>query len=169
MYFSIINQFKKSLTQLDTMVASSLEHATKKPFDPAILVNARLAPDQFPLGRQVQIACDTAKLGAARLAGKEAPKKDDTETTLDELRARIKWTIDYLDTLKASDFEKAATQTITQPRWEGKTMTGADYLLEHVIPNFYFHMSHAYAILRHNGVNVGKRDYLGPLTQTLPA
>jgi len=169
MYYQIIGQYKKSLRQLDSMLAASLEHAKTKSFDPSILPSLRLAPDQFPLSRQVQIACDTAKLGAARLAGKEAPKKEDTETTIEELRARVKWTIDYLDTLKASDFEKAATQKVTQPRWEGKTMTGDDYLLEHNIPNFYFHVAHAYAILRHNGVGIGKKDYLGELTMSPPA
>ncbi len=130
-----------------------------------LFLGFRLAPDQFPLARQVQITCDTAKLGAARLAGKEAPSHPDTETTVEELRARIRSVIAYLDTFTAKDFEAAATRSITQPRWEGKTMTGEDYFLEHVVPNFFFHATTTYAILRHNGVPVGKKDYLGALTQ----
>ena len=116
----------------------------------------------------MQTTCDTAKLAAARLAGKEAPKHADTEQTLDELRARVKSVQTYLDGFSAKDFEGAATRVVTQPRWEGKVMSGADYFLEHALPNFYFHLTHTFAILRHNGVNVGKRDYLGALSQRLP-
>ena len=111
---------------------------------------------------------DTAKLAAARLSGKDAPSHPDTEQTLDELRARLRAVIAYLDGFGEKDFEGAASRTISQPRWEGKTMTGADYFLEHAIPNFFFHLSHAYAILRHNGVGLGKRDYLGQLSLRAP-
>jgi hypothetical protein len=124
-----------------------------------------LAPDQFAFARQVQTACDTVKLAASRLTGKEAPSQPDTEQTLDELRARVRSVVAYLDGFSEKDFEGAAARTVTQPRWEGKTMTGADYFLEHALPNFFFHLTHAYAILRHNGVSLGKRDYLGTLTQ----
>ena len=113
-------------------------------------------------------ACDTAKLVAARMAGKEAPSNPDTEQTLDELRARIRVVIDYLGGFSEKDFEGAGARVITQPRWEGKVMSAADYFVEHGVPNFFFHLTHAYAILRHNGVDVGKRDYLGPLSQHLP-
>jgi hypothetical protein len=92
----------------------------------------------------------------------------DTEQTLEELRARVQSVISYLGGFSANDFESAATASITQPRWEGKTMTGADYFLEHAVPNFFFHLTTAYAILRHNGVSIGKRDYLGALTQRAP-
>ncbi len=139
-----------------------------KSFDSNLYLGFRLAPDQFAFARQVQITCDTVKLAASRLGGKEAPAHPDHEQTLDELRTRVQSVISYLDGFSAKDFEAAATATITQPRWEGKTMTGADYFLEHTIPNFFFHINTVYAILRHNGVAVGKRDYLGTLTQHAP-
>jgi hypothetical protein len=164
MYFEHIRQMKKVLGQLDTWLSAAHAHAQAKSFDPAVYLTLRLAPDQFAFVRQVQIACDTAKLCASRLTGKDAPKQDDNEKTLDELRTRVSSTIAYLDGLTAKDFEGAATRTVTQPRWEGKTMSGANYFLEHAVPNFYFHATHTYAILRHNGVPLGKRDYLGPLT-----
>src|SRR5262249_6131832 len=135
---------------------------------PNVYLGLRLAPDQFALVRQVQIACDTPKLAASRLSGKEAPSHPDNEQTLEELRARVRAVVQYLDGFSPKDFEAAATRSITQPRWEGKTMTGADYFLEHALPNFYFHLSHVYAILRHNGVNLGKRDYLGALNLRAP-
>ncbi len=116
----------------------------------------------------MQIACDTVKLAASRLGGKEAPVQADTEATVDELRARVKSVIAYLDTFTAKDFEAVPTRTVTQPRWEGKIMTAHDYFLEHAVPNFYFHATTAYALLRHNGVSIGKKDFLGPLSQRLP-
>ena len=116
----------------------------------------------------MQIACDTAKVGASRVTGKEAPSQADTEATIDELRARIASDTSYLDGLTAADFDGVATRTVTQPRWEGKIMTAHDYFIEHVVPNFYFHIAHVYALLRHNGVGVGKRDYLGTLSQRMP-
>ena len=168
MYYETFRQFRKTLAQMDTWFSTTEEFAKSKSFDPNLVATFRLAPDQFALARQLQTACDTAKLGASRLTGKEAPKNDDSEKTIEELRARIKSTVAYLDTLTAKDFEGAESRVITQPRWEGKTMTGANYLMEHVMPNFFFHASHVYAILRHNGVNVGKKDYLGKLTQDPP-
>lgn len=169
MYDEIIGQMKKQLGQLDKWLAAAEAHAVTKKFDPNVFVGLRLAPDQFPFSRQVQAACDTAKVAAARLAGKEAPSHPDTETTLAELRGRVQTVITYLEGFDAKDFEAAATRSITQPRWEGKTMTGADYFLEHALPNFYFHLMTAYALLRHNGVTIGKRDYLGALTMKAPA
>jgi hypothetical protein len=169
MYYAIIGQMKKQLGQLDKWLETAAAHAKEKKFDPNVFVGLRLAPDQFPFARQVQAACDSAKLAASRLGGKEAPVQPDTEQTLDELRARVRSVVTYLESFTAKDFESAATRSITQPRWEGKTMTGADYFLEHALPNFYFHLTTAYALLRHNGVNVGKRDYLGALTQKAPA
>jgi hypothetical protein len=156
---------KKMLGQLDRWLEIAGTYAKEKSFDPNLYLGFRLAPDQFAFARQVQIACDTAKLAASRLSGKEAPAHPDTEQTLDELRARVQSVISYLGGFSAKDFEGAATATITQPRWEGKTMTGADYFVEHAVPNFFFHTTTAYAILRHNGVGIGKRDYLGTLTQ----
>jgi uncharacterized protein len=169
MYEDMFRQMKKTLGQIDHCLAAASEYAKTKPFDATILLGLRLAPDQFPLSRQVQIACDTAKLGASRLTGKEAPNQTDTEQSIDELRARVRSVIAYLDGFTGKDFEGTATRVITQPRWEGKTMTGHDYFFEHVVPNFFFHCGHVYALLRHNGVPLGKRDYLGALTQTLPA
>ena len=168
MYNESFGQMKKMLGHIEKWLEAGTEYAKTKSFDPTVLVGARLAPDQFPLSRQVQSACDTAKLGASRLTGKAAPSNPDTEQTLDELRARIRSTIEFLEGISAKDFEGAATRVVTQPRWEGKVMSGADYFREHVLPNFYFHTTHVYAILRHNGVNVGKRDYLGPLTMRTP-
>lgn len=130
-----------------------------------MLLNSRLAPDQFNLTRQVQIACDTAKLGAARLTGKtdSAPKHADDESTLAQLQQRISETVDYLASFTEAEFTNAAQVHISQPRWEGKYVFGNEYLMQHVLPNLYFHISMAHAILRHNGVDVGKKDYLGAM------
>lgn len=168
MYQVLFGQMKKQLHQLAQWMTTAAEYAKAKPFDPAVILAARLAPDQFAFARQVQIACDTAKLAASRLTGKEAPSHPDTEQTLEELQARVRAVIGYLDQLAPADFDGAATRVVTQPRWEGKLMTGADYFVEHALPNFYFHVSHAYAILRHLGVPLGKRDYLGALSLRAP-
>jgi hypothetical protein len=168
MYFEAFGQFKKTLVQLDKWLETAAAHATAKSFDPSVYLGLRLAPDQFPLLRQIQTACDTAKLAASRLSGKDAPKHADDEKSLDELRARIKSVLEYLNGFSAADFEGAATRKVTQPRWEGKFMLGADYFLEHAQPNFYFHTTHVYAILRHNGVGLGKKDFLGTLSMHNP-
>lgn len=168
MYFETFKQMKKQLGQLDKWLEAAGALAESKKFDPKNFMGLRLVVDQFPFARQVQVACDTAKLGASRLTGKEAPSHPDSEQTLDELRTRVKETIAYLDGFSAKDFESAASRSITQPRWEGKTMTGADFFLEHALPNFYFHLTTAYALLRQNGVSIGKRDFLGALTQHAP-
>lgn len=160
---AVIPQFIKILSNLDAMFVKALAHAEAKKFDPEILLQARLAPDQFALMRQVQIACDTAKLGAAQLTGKAAPSHDDSEKTITELRRRIAETISYLSDFTVADFEGVETRVISRPRWEDKTVTGAQFAHHHVIPNFYFHVTTAYALLRHNGVDVGKKDYLGPM------
>ena len=168
MYYQTFCQMKKMLGQLDKWLEAAAAHAEAKKFDPTTFLGLRLSPDQFSFARQVQVTCDTAKSAASRLSGKDAPVHADTEATLDELRARVRSVIAYLDGFSAKDFEGAATRSITQPRWEGKVMTGADYFLEHAVPNFFFHITHAYALLRHTGVTLGKRDYLGALTQRLP-
>jgi hypothetical protein len=168
MIYQLISQMKKTLGQLDKWLESAAAYAQTKSFDPKIYLELRLAPDQRPLSFQIQTACDTVKLAAARLSGKQAPSHTDNEQSIDELRARVQSVISHLDSYKAQDFEAAATRVITQPRWEGKVMSGADYFVEHVQPNFYFHASHTYAILRHNGVPLGKRDFLGALTQRMP-
>ena len=168
MYYATFCQMKKMLGQLDKWLDTAATYAQTKSFDPNLFLEFRLAPDQFAFARQVQVTCDTVKLAAFRLAGKEAPVQADSEKTLDELRARVRSVITYLDGFTAKDFDAAGTRVISQPRWEGKVMTGADYFLEHAVPNFFFHLSHVYAILRHNGVNVGKRDYLGALSLRAP-
>lgn len=163
LYDVTVPQFIKMLTNLNQILDKGQEHATNKKFEMEVLLNSRLAPDMFPLTRQVQIACDTAKLCASRLSGKEAPVNDDSEKTLPELKARINQTISYLRDFNAKDFDGAETKHITQPRWEGKYLTGKEYALEHALPNIYFHVMATYAILRHNGVEIGKKNYLGEM------
>jgi len=164
MHHETFRQMKKQLGQLDKWLEAAAAHADAKKFDPNLFLGFRLAPDQFSFVKQVQAACDTAKLAASRLTGKDAPAHPDTEQTIEELRARVRSVIAYLDGFTAADFAESATRSVTTPRWEGKTMTGANYFLEHGQPNFYFHLTHCYAILRHNGVGIGKRDYLGAMT-----
>ena len=168
MIYETFCQMKKHLGQVDKWLEAAEAFAKTKSFEPSLFLGFRLAPDQFAFARQVQIACDTAKVAAARLAGKEAPKHEDNEKTIDELRARVASVVAFLDGLSAKDFEGAATRVITTPRWEGKVMSGAAYFLEHAVPNFFFHLTTTYAILRHNGVSLGKRDYLGPLSLRAP-
>jgi uncharacterized protein len=169
MFYETITQMKKQLGQLDGWLAAAKAFATEKKFDADVFLTLRLAPDQFAFVRQVQGTCDTAKLAATRLAGREAPSHPDTETTLNELRTRIASVIELLGTFDAKDFSGAAERSITQARWEGKTLSGADYFMQHAVPNFFFHLTHAYAILRHAGVPIGKRDYLGPMPFRPPA
>ena len=160
--FEQFTQFAKMLHNLSNLLDKAQKHAEAKKFEPEVLLNSRLSPDMFPLTRQVQIACDTAKLATARLTGKEAPKNEDTEKTIPELKARIESTLGYVTSMKESDFAGWETRTISHPRWEG-SLTGKDYFYQHAIPNVYFHVMAAYAILRHNGVEIGKKDYLGTL------
>jgi uncharacterized protein len=162
-YEMTIPQFTKTLHNLNLMLGKAAAFSETKKIEVDVLLNSRLAPDQFNLIRQIQIACDTAKLSASRLTGKEAPTHADTEKTLTEVKARIDSTITYLNTFSAKDFAGSETKQITQPRWEGKYLTGHDFVLHHAIPNFYFHVTTAYAILRHNGVDIGKKDYLGEI------
>ncbi|RYY01817.1 MAG: DUF1993 domain-containing protein [Gammaproteobacteria bacterium] len=168
LYAITITQYQKLLGNLSAILDKAAAYAESKKISVDVLLNSRLAPDQFNLIRQVQIACDTAKFGAARITGKEAPGHPDTETTLDELKARIKTVQDYLATYKAEDFSGAAERHVSQPRWEGKYLTGQEYTLEHSFPNINFHIATAYSILRSNGVDVGKKDFLGPLPYKQP-
>jgi hypothetical protein len=139
--------------------------ATAKKIDPSVLLNSRLAPDMFALTRQVQVATDLAKNGASRLAGVEPPRYEDNETTIDQLKARLAKTVAYLKTLDPKQIDAAADREITFPL--GPTnkghMKGDDYLNHFVLPNVYFHLTAAYAILRHCGVEVGKQDFLGAI------
>lgn len=151
------------LHNLSAILDKASKSAVDRNFEAGVLFQSRLAPDQFNFIRQIQITCDTAKLGLSLLTGKEAPVHPDTEQTLPELKQRIENTITYLNTFSQKDFEGAAERRISRPRWEGKTLSGEEFLLQHVIPNFYFHFTTAYSILRHNGVNIGKKDYLGEM------
>ncbi len=165
LYDLTVVQFSKMLGNLSAILTRGEAFAQAKKIDVGVLLNSRLAADQFGLIRQVQIATDTAKLGVARLTGKvaEAPKHEDNETTLPQLLARIASVLEYLSGFTPEEFAQAETQKVSQPRWEGKYLTGREFAIEHAIPNFYFHVTTAYAILRHNGVELGKKDYLGTL------
>lgn len=162
-YEMTVPQFIKTLKNLEAVLDKAAGFADTKRIDMEVLLNSRLAPDQFNLTRQIQITCDSAKLGVARLTGKDAPVHDDKEKTLGELKVRINDVIDFLNSIKHEDFVSSLERKITQPRWEGKYLMGRDYLIQHVLPNVYFHFTTAYSILRHNGVDVGKKDYLGEL------
>jgi hypothetical protein len=163
MYEMTVPMFVKGLENLNRVLEKGVQFAEAKRVDADVLPNSRLAPDQFNLIRQTLVACDTAKLCASRVTGKEAPKNDDTEKTFADLQARIKGTLSFLKSITAKDFAGAESKRITTPRWEGKSMTAQDYVLHHALPNFYFHITTAYSILRHNGVDIGKKDYLGEL------
>jgi hypothetical protein len=159
--FDAIPQFIKMLKNLDNWLATAVAHAQKKSFDAEVLLTSRLAPDQYPLLRQVQVTCDVAKFTAAYLSGQKAPAHPDTEKTMDELRARIATCISYLETITEESFADAASQKISPVWMAGKWIGGEEYLVQLALPNFYFHITTAYAILRHNGVEVGKRDFIG--------
>jgi uncharacterized protein len=163
LYDTVITQFTKMLRNLSLCLDKASAFADAKKIDAGVLLASRLAPDQFDLLRQIQIACDTAKSGAARLTGKEAPTHEDREKTIAEAKTRIDSVISLLQGFSPKDFTAAEARQITQPRWAGKHLTGSDFAQQHLIPNFYFHVTTAYAILRHNGVELGKKDYLGPM------
>ena len=165
MYPVVVTQFSKMLGNLARILDKASAHAQAKKFDIDVLLQSRLSPDQFNLMRQIQVACDTAKLAAARLADKEqdVPAHADDEKNLAEITARIDSVIAYLGSFKAADFDGAAQRRITQPRWQGKSLSGDEFLIQHAVPNLYFHITTAYAILRHNGIEVGKMDFLGEL------
>lgn len=157
-----IPSFEIGLNALSAMLDKAQAHAEAKRFDATILLDTRLFPDMFPLKRQVQIACDQAKNGGARLAGVEPPKHEDTEKTIAELKARIAKTVAFVQTLDRSNIDGAGDRELTFPLGPENQghMRGADYLNHFVLPNFYFHLTTAYAILRHCGVELGKRDFL---------
>ena len=156
--------FVRMLGNLLAWLDKAEAHATARKFEPSVLLGTRLAPDMLSFVRQVQIACDAAKFGVARLAGVEAPKHEDVETSFDELRERIRSTIDYVQSVPAAQLDGTEQKDVAVPRRDGTlTLKGEPYLKHFVLPNFFFHVTTAYALLRHNGVDLGKRDYLGPL------
>jgi len=162
MYDACVPPGIRMLNSLAAILEKAAAHAEARKIDPAVLVNARLYPDMFPLVRQVQIASDSAKGGAAKLAGLEPPSYEDNETTLPELIARAKKTVAFLETLKPAQFEGSEDRTINwKTRTTERTMQGLPYLVHHVLPNLYFHVTTAYNILRHNGIELGKMDFLG--------
>ncbi len=152
------------LTNLSALLDKATTHAEAKKIEPKVLADARLIADMFPLARQVQITCDTAKGAAGRLAGIEIPKHEDSETTIADLKARIAKTLAFIATVKPAQLDGAETREIVLqfPRSTLK-FSGGDYLRKFVLPNFYFHISISYALLRSNGVDVGKNDYLGAI------
>jgi uncharacterized protein len=155
-------RFVHMLDNLSAMLEKAAAHCEAKKIDPAALTTFRLYPDMFPLSRQVQIACDTAKGAVARLAGLEVPKHEDTEQTFADLRARIAKTLDFVQSVKPAQLEGAESRDVTiKLRGQDTVFKGGQYLLNHAYPNFYFHTATAYNILRHNGVELGKRDFLG--------
>lgn len=163
LYELTIPQYTKMLGNLSAILDKGQAFAESKKIDVDVLLNSRLAPDQFNLIRQIQIACDTAKLSVSRVTGKEAPVHADTEKTLPELKARIDSVRSYLESFSEKDFAQADTARVSQPRWDGQYLTGREFIIEHALPNLYFHITTAYSILRHNGVDVGKKDYLGKM------
>jgi hypothetical protein len=162
MYAASVPLFQHMLRNLVHILDKGEANAQARKFDPAVLANFRLAPDMLPFTRQVLIACDAAKLAVARISGVEAPKFDDKEATFPELKARIEKTLDYLGSVPAGALDGTEAKEITFPvgREATRTMTAQDYLTTWALPNFFFHVTTAYAILRHNGVDLGKADYL---------
>lgn len=156
-----VQQMTKMLGNLDRWLDKAVAFAKARSFDPNTLLQSRLAPDMFPLVRQIQAACDGAKFLASRCSGKDAPKHPDEEKTIDELRARIANVREYLEGFTAQDFEGAEARLVPLGFMPGKGLSAADFAREMSVPNTYFHLVTAYAILRHNGVDLGKGDYLG--------
>jgi hypothetical protein len=157
--------FEINLTALSNVLDKAAAFAAAKKIDPSVLSHSRLAPDMLALPRQVQIACDQAKNGLSRLAGVEPPRYEDNETTIDQLKGRIAKTLAYVKTLDTKAIDGAGARDITFPLGPEKKghMKGEDYLTHFMLPNFYFHCTAAYAILRHMGVDVGKQDFLGAI------
>jgi hypothetical protein len=162
--YPVVLEMKKLLQNMGGWLDKAEADAAATGYDANVLLQSRLAPDMFPLVRQIQSACDNAKFAAAFTSGKEPPVHPDTEQTLGEVRARIANVIAYLDGFTPHDFDGTDSRTVRRPRWEGKSMAATDYFVEHAMPNFFFHLTTTYAILRHNGVDVGKRDYVGQLS-----
>jgi len=164
MYQASVPVLVRALENLQAILAKAAAHAEAKKIDPAVFINVRLAPDMFPLSRQVQSASDTAKGCVARLAGAEVPSYPDTETTFPELHERLAKTIAFVKGFTPAQIDGSEERSVVLKLRSGDvTFRGQDYLLTMALPNFFFHVTTAYAILRHNGVEVGKMDYLGKL------
>lgn len=164
MHSASVPVFRRMLGNLLQWLDKAEAHAAARKFDPSVYLAARLAPDMLPFTRQIQIACDGAKFGVARLAGVDAPKFEDNEASLAELRERVRRTLDFVESVPAAQIDGTEDKDVVVPRRDGPiTLKGEFYLKHFVLPNFYFHVTTTYALLRHNGVELGKADYLGPL------
>jgi len=165
MFQASVPVFQHSLGALSAVLDKAAAHAAQRKIEPSVLLNTRLFPDMLPMVRQVQLASDFAKGAGARLAGIEVPKFADEETTIDQLKARIAKTVDFLKTLKPAQIDGSETRDVTMPIGGGQSRTfkGQPFLLHFSLPNFFFHVTTAYDILRHCGVEIGKRDFIGPL------
>ena len=163
MYQASVPVCIRMLNNLAAVLEKAAAYADARKIDPEVLINDRLYPDMLTMGRQILIASDTAKGGVARLAGVEPPKYEDNEKTFPELIERLRKTVAYLNTLKPEQIDGSEKKMITiKVRNDSLTLEGMPYLLNRVLPNLYFHISIAYAVLRHNGLDIGKKDYLGP-------
>jgi hypothetical protein len=164
MYQASVPTIKRALDNLAAILEKAQQHCEARKIDPAVLIGSRLYPDMFPLSRQVQVASDTAKAASSRLAQAQAPSYEDNETTFPQLVERLRKTIAYLDTFKPAQIDGSEERTVSWKAGETqRSMPGQAYLFNHALPNVFFHCSAAYAILRHNGVEIGKRDFLGKL------
>lgn len=164
MYDFSIPMLARGLTNLSALLDKAAAHAAAKKFDSAVLAQSRLFPDMHPLVRQVQIACDTAKGGAGRLAAVQVPKHEDTEATIAELKARVAKTLEFVNSITAAQVKDSESRNIELKFPSGTwKFTGISYLTDFVLPNFYFHISVVYALLRKAGVEIGKSDYLGDI------
>lgn len=168
LYPEIVPQLIKMLGNINTWLDEAETYATERGFDANNYLTARLYPDMLPLTRQIQMSCDTAKFVGSRLSTAEAPKNPDTETTIEELRARIAGTIAFLKGIDPSEFTVEPGDVLKLPMLRGGTCTAVDYLREFAIPNFYFHASQIYALLRMQGVQLGKRTFLGSMNVKMP-
>ncbi|MFZ2651544.1 MAG: DUF1993 domain-containing protein [Burkholderiaceae bacterium] len=164
MYSASVPILVRALGNLQAWFDKAQAHAEVKKYDTQVLLAARLAPDMLPFAKQVQIACDSAKYGVARLSGVEAPKFDDNEASLADLRMRISKTLDYIRSVPAARIDGTEDKDVVVPRRDGSmTLKGEFYLKHYVLPNVFFHVTTAYALLRHNGVDLGKADFLGAM------
>ena len=164
MFYEVIQQCSRTLGQLHVCLDKAEQHAAQKKFDVNVLMTSRLAPDQRDFIYQVQSACDYVKAAAGWLSGQAPPKHEDNERTIAEVRERIRKTIAFVESVREAQYTGAPERQVRLPWAPGKLITGTDYLLQIIIPNVFFHVTTAYSILRHNGVDVGKMDYLGKLS-----
>lgn len=164
MYSASVPVYAHTLANLERILDKAEAHAVAKKFDSAVLLGMRLAPDMLPLTKQVQIACDAAKFSVARLAGIDSPKFDDNEASIADLKARVRKTLEFLKTVPAEKVNGSEKREVSVPRRDGDMkFEGETYLKHYALPNFFFHVTTTYALLRHNGVELGKADYLGAM------